>query len=66
MLFAVLESENATRSRAGADLLVSGDRDAPGLVITAGILRQVPGTRPSLPGLYEEDCLTALVADLAG
>jgi uncharacterized protein (TIGR02679 family) len=56
-------------SSAGADLLVSGDRDAPGLVITAGILRQVPGARPWLPdvpGLYEEDRLTALVADLAG
>lgn len=56
-------------SSAGAELLVSGDRDAPGLLITAGILRQVPGALPWLPaasGLYEEDRLAALVADLAG
>lgn len=55
--------------RSGADLLVTGDRDGPGLVITAGILRQVPGALPWLPGVpgvYEEDRLAALVMDLAG
>lgn len=54
---------------AGANLLITGDRDEPGKVITAGLLSRFPGARrwlPELEGQYEEDRLGALLADLRG
>lgn len=53
---------------AGAELLISADRDLRGTAISGGLLSQLPGARPWLPevpGLYEEDRLDALLADLA-
>lgn len=52
---------------AGVRLLVTGDRDAPGEQITAALLESLPGAElwcPDLEGLYEEERLVGLLADL--
>lgn len=52
----------------GHDVAVSGDRDSTGAAITASLLAAVPGARAWLPdvdGVFEEERLDALLADLA-
>lgn len=52
---------------AGVRLLVTGDRDDAGRSITVELLDRLPGARewrPEVAGVYEEDRLPALLADL--
>lgn len=54
---------------AGAQVLVTADRDDAGRAIVAGLLADVPEAREWLPdaeGLYEENRLPALLNDLRG
>lgn len=54
---------------AGAQILVTADRDDAGRAILAGLLADVPEAREWLPdaeGLYEENRLPALLNDLRG